>query len=173
MRNKTWNLRGQTSLLTLAGFLIMAVTGLVLYVVPQGRIAYWTNWTFLNLTKSNWGDVHILSSILFIIAGAFHIYFNWKPLMNYLRDRTRGGMKLKKEIAVSVVAMVLVTVSNLSLSDIGKKVGVDGAQLLKRLAAKEIKGTADESLKKLATRNGIAPLELLKAALVPSYRPAK
>lgn len=62
---------------------------------------------------------------------------------------------------------------NLSLSDIGKKVGGDGAQLLKRLAAKEIKGTADESLKKLATRNGIAPLELLKAALVPSYRPAK
>jgi hypothetical protein len=62
---------------------------------------------------------------------------------------------------------------NRSLSDIGKKVGIDGRQLLKRLAAKGITGSGDESLKTLANRHGLAPLELLKAALVPAYRPAK
>jgi hypothetical protein len=297
-KNKSWNLRGLTSLLTLAGFLIMSVTGLVLYVVPQGRIAYWTDWTFLRLTKSNWGDIHILSSILFVIAGAFHVYFNWKPLMSYLRDRIRGGVKLKKEIAISAAAMVLVTVSgiyklpplsylvelneaikaawivskeyeppfghaellslrvfckktgirfeaaqaelkrrglkgvgpdrtveqiaranrispmdlyrmvqqlevqqpeqgasgpplrgytiqsveetfagtglgNKALSDIGKKVGIDPDELIKRLRAKGIEGTVEESLKTLAKRNGLAPLELLKAALVEGHLPRK
>ncbi len=297
-KEKKWNMRGLTSLLTLAGFLIMSITGLVLYVVPQGRIAYWTNWTFLGWTKTNWGDIHILSSILFIIAGAFHTYFNWKPLMNYLRDRRRGGIKLKKEIAISVAAMVLVTISaiyklpplslliqlnesikeswvvdknseppfghaellslkvfckktnlrldaaqaelkrrglkevrpdlsmehiaranhispleiysmirkfetkqpemktsktppqayttqeveetfagtglgNLSMADIGKKVGIDGAKLLTRLQTKGLKGSAEESLKTMARRNGLAPLELLKAALVKGHTPQK
>jgi len=299
-RKKSWNLRGLTSLLTLAGFLIMSVTGLVLYVVPQGRIAYWTNWTFLGLTKSNWGDIHILSSILFVVVGILHIYFNWKPLMGYLRDRIRGGVKLKKEIAVSVAVMVLITASgiyrlpplsylialnetikeawiaskeheppfghaellslrvfckktglgfeaardelrrrglrgvaadrtleqiardngvspleiyrmikdhkkleappkdreptsppraftpqsveerfagtglgNLSLVDIGEKVGLDGGMLLRRLQTKGIKGSGEESLKTLASRSGLAPLEVLKAALVEGYSPPR
>ena len=38
-QDKGWNKRGLTSLLTLGGFLVMSVTGLLLYIVPQGRIA--------------------------------------------------------------------------------------------------------------------------------------
>lgn len=113
MAKKSWHTRGLTSLLTLAGFLVMSITGLILYICPQGRIAYWTDWHLLGLTKTNWGDIHILSSLLFIIAGAFHIYFNWKPLMNYLQDKIRGGLKLKKEIALSTAATILVTLAGI------------------------------------------------------------
>ena len=109
MAEKTWHTRALTSLFTLAGFLIMSLTGLVLYLVPQGRIAYWTEWSLLGLTKDQWGDVHILSSIFFIAAGAFHVYFNWKPILNYLSSRAAGALKYKKElILASALSLVLI-----------------------------------------------------------------
>lgn len=82
-----WHGRGLTSLLTLAGFIIMGVTGLVLYFVPQGRIAYWTHWTFLGLDKTQWGDIHILSSVLFVAVGIVHTVNNWRRLWGYPRTR--------------------------------------------------------------------------------------
>jgi hypothetical protein len=105
--------RGLTSFFTLFGFLIMSVTGLVLYVVPEGRVAYWTVWEFAGLTKTDWGNIHILSSILFIVAGGFHTYFNWKPLMNYFKDRARKGVKLRRELAIASVLSVWVIVSSI------------------------------------------------------------
>lgn len=89
----------------------MSITGLVLYVVPAGRIAYWTDWGLLSMTKTQWGNIHILSSILFIVAGAFHIYFNWKPLINYFKSRATKTVKLKRELAISGLISILITVS--------------------------------------------------------------
>ncbi|MCK5800838.1 MAG: DUF4405 domain-containing protein [Deltaproteobacteria bacterium] len=110
---KTWNTRGLTSLLTLVGFLLMAVTGLVLYVVPQGRIAYWVDWHIFGLSKQQWGDIHILSSLLFVVVGIIHVYLNWRPLWGYLKDKSRGGVRLKKELAISLIALVALTVSGI------------------------------------------------------------
>jgi len=106
--------RGLTSFFTLFGFLIMSVTGLVLYIGPAGRVAYWTTWEFLGLTKTDWDNIHILSSILFIVAGGFHTYLNWKPLMNYFKDKARKSIKLRRELAISSVLSVVVTVSAIS-----------------------------------------------------------
>jgi hypothetical protein len=108
-----WNKRGLTSLMTVTGFIIMGFSGVIAYIVPQGRIAYWTDWHFLGLTKSNWGDLHILSSLLFLIAGGFHIYFNWKPLKNYFISRARGGLNIRKEIIVCLVVTIWVVTSSI------------------------------------------------------------
>lgn len=111
-----WNWRGLTSLMTVFGFAIMSFSGVIAYIVPQGRIAYWTDWHLLGLTKTNWGDLHILISLLFLIAGGFHIYFNWKPLKNYFISKARGGLNLIKEIVVClVVALWVITSSILRL----------------------------------------------------------
>jgi hypothetical protein len=83
MKSHAWNGRGLTSLMTAAGFLIMTVSGIVAFIVPHGRIAYWTDWRFFGLTKNNWGDIHVIGCALFLIAGGFHIYFNWRPLTSY------------------------------------------------------------------------------------------
>ncbi len=40
-------------------FVVLTVTGLVLYIVPQGRVAYWIHRSMLGLGKESWGDVHI------------------------------------------------------------------------------------------------------------------
>ncbi len=105
--------RGMTSFFTLFGFLVMSITGLILYIVPEGRIAYWTFWDLIGLSKTDWGSIHILSSILFIVAGAFHIYFNWKPLMHYLMNKVTKGVRLKRELVISTVVSVFVVISAL------------------------------------------------------------
>jgi hypothetical protein len=109
MTAKRWNNRALTSLLTLWGFLIMSVTGIVLFVVPQGRIAYWTEWTFLALTKEQWGDIHVLGMFLFLGAGIAHLYFNWRPLMSYLKNRARTRFALRAELgAASALSLLLI-----------------------------------------------------------------
>lgn len=105
--------RGLTSFFTLFGFLIMSVTGLVLYVVPAGRVAYWINWQMGGMTKTDWGNIHILSSILFVVAGAIHTWLNWKPLMNYFKDRVSKGIRLRRELAISSVVSVWIVISAL------------------------------------------------------------
>jgi hypothetical protein len=106
------NKRGLTSFFTLFGFLIMSITGLVLYIGPAGRVAYWTIWKFAGLSKDDWGNIHILSSILFIVAGAVHIYFNWKPLMHYFQDKARKAVRLRKELAISLALSAWLIVSS-------------------------------------------------------------
>lgn len=104
---KRWNWRGMTSLFSLLGFLIMSVTGIVLFIVPQGRIAYWTEWKLWGMTKEQWGDIHILSMFLFLASIGFHIYFNWKPLVGYFKKRATRGIHLKKELAVTMAVSLL------------------------------------------------------------------
>jgi hypothetical protein len=37
-------LRKITSLTALLSFVLMLVTSIILYIVPQGRVAYWADW---------------------------------------------------------------------------------------------------------------------------------
>ena len=91
--------------------MILAITGLVLYIVPAGRIAYWVEWSLLGLGKEQWGQIHVLSCLLFLIAGGFHIYFNWKPLLRYFVDKARGGINLKRELTIASLATLLIVVA--------------------------------------------------------------
>jgi hypothetical protein len=113
MADRKINKRGLTSFFTLFGFIIMSITGLVLYVVPEGRVAFWIIWKLLGLTKTEWGNIHILSSLLFIVAGAFHTYFNWKPLMNYFKDKVNKGLNLRRELVISSLLSVVIVVGSI------------------------------------------------------------
>lgn len=94
-------------------FLVMGITGLILYVVPHGRIAYWVDWRLLGLSKTDWGNIHIVSSILFVISGAFHIYFNWRAFLGHLRKKLAKSMRLRKELWITSAAALFVTASAL------------------------------------------------------------
>jgi hypothetical protein len=95
----------------MAGFLIMSLSGVVAFVNPQGRIAYWTDWSILGLTKEQWGDIHILSSLLFVVAGVIHIYYNWRPLMTYLGQKVASGRKHQREIAITILISLIIVAS--------------------------------------------------------------
>ena len=57
----------------------MSVTGRAAYIVPQGRIACWTDWHFLGPVRPQRENIHIIGALLSIFAGSFHIWFNSKP----------------------------------------------------------------------------------------------
>jgi hypothetical protein len=82
-------LRKIASLTALLSFLLLAVTGVVLFIMPQGRVAYWAGWRLWGLDKSQWGDLHNNLAVLALVSIGLHIYFNWGRLISYLRDRLR------------------------------------------------------------------------------------
>lgn len=108
-----FNWRGFTSVTTALFFLGLACTGTVLFFMPPGRIANWTGWTCAGLTKHQWGGLHIWFGILFVVASLGHLFFNWKPLVNYLKDRTRQHFALRWEWALSLGLFCLITVGTL------------------------------------------------------------
>ncbi|OPZ16410.1 MAG: hypothetical protein BWZ10_01449 [candidate division BRC1 bacterium ADurb.BinA364] len=79
--------RAITSVFVTVAFIVLVVTGLVLFVTPPGRVANWTNWKLFGLTKSQWGALHIVFGAGFLIASIFHVYFNWKQLLAYFKSR--------------------------------------------------------------------------------------
>ena len=83
------NLRKLTSLTALLSFTVLTVSGLVLFLTPQGRVAYWSEWRLMGLTKEAWGALHILLSLLFLVMGIIHIVLNWKAILHYMKDASR------------------------------------------------------------------------------------
>jgi hypothetical protein len=83
------SMRKITSMTLLLSMLVLLLNSIVLYVVPQGRVAYWADWTFLGLTKTDWAEQHITVGFLFLVAGLLHLYYNWNPILAYMRNRAR------------------------------------------------------------------------------------
>jgi hypothetical protein len=67
----------------------MLLTSVILFITPQGRVAYWADWRLWGLTKTDWGNIHINLGLLFLIALSVHIYYNWKPLISYLKNKAK------------------------------------------------------------------------------------
>lgn len=103
------NLRRITSLTALLSFTVLVTSGTVLFLTPQGRVAYWSEWHLWGLTKEAWGSMHILLSLLFLAAGIVHIVLNWRPIALYLRDRKERMRVLTPEFVVSAILTVLFT----------------------------------------------------------------
>jgi len=78
-----------TSLTLFITFVMLVFTSVILYIVPQGRVAYWADWHLLGLSKTQWGNLHINLGVLMLIAGLLHIYYNWKPITAYLKNKAK------------------------------------------------------------------------------------
>lgn len=109
LKNKQ-STRSLTAFLVTWAFLILTVSGIVLYIVPQGRIAYWVHWSLLGLGKTQWGNLHMVFGGLFIATGILHLYFNWKPFKKYLADRVSGHLQIKRELLLSLLISLLILV---------------------------------------------------------------
>lgn len=107
------HLRGFISLLTALSFLIMTVSGVILFITPQGRIAYWLDWSFWGISKTQWGDMHITTSLLFALAGLWHTWLNWRALVSYFQDKVSKALALKAELAVAAVITVFCTIGGI------------------------------------------------------------
>ncbi|MFH1981011.1 MAG: DUF4405 domain-containing protein [Pseudomonadota bacterium] len=100
------NIRRTTSLTALLSFLLMLLTSVILYIVPQGRVAYWADWRLWGLGKTQWTDIHINLGVIFLIAIVVHIYLNWKPITAYLKNRMRRLTVLTPDFNVAFLLVV-------------------------------------------------------------------
>jgi hypothetical protein len=96
------SLRRFTSLCITFAFLVMTYTGIMLFIVPQGKIAYWTNWELFGLSKEQYGSLHVTFMVLFLVGMILHIWLNWKPLMCYLKNRNKEFSLLTKEFVLAI-----------------------------------------------------------------------
>jgi len=100
---RRFNGRAFISVMTGVSFVAMSVTGVVLFVTPPGRIAHWTGWRMLALTKDQWGGLHIWFSLIFMIAAGLHLYLNWRSFLSYFRDRIRKAFALRTEWVIALL----------------------------------------------------------------------
>jgi len=81
--------RKGVSLTLCISFIILPVSSIVPYIVPEGRVACWSSWTCLTLSKQQWGDIHITGGFLFLAACIAHILINLRALVSYQKIRSR------------------------------------------------------------------------------------
>jgi len=102
------NMRKITSLTALVSFLLLMLTSIILYIVPAGRVAYWASWKLWSLSKEQWGAVHINLGFLFFISILLHVYYNWTPIVAYLKNRARQVRVFTPDFNVALVVTLVV-----------------------------------------------------------------
>ena len=100
-------IRRVVSLTMLLCFAVMIYTGVMLFLMPHGRVAYWTQWTLLGLDKDQYGEIHTTFMALFIVTGVWHVVLNWKNIKTYLKNRTRELKVFTPEFNVSLLLVVV------------------------------------------------------------------
>ena len=108
-------MRKVTSLTALTSFVLLVATSVVLYVVPQGRVAYWADWRLGGMTKTAWGNVHINMGVLFLVSVFLHIYYNWAAITGYLKNRARKMRVFTPEFNAALAATAVVTAGTVFL----------------------------------------------------------
>lgn len=101
------NTRRITSLTAFLSFFIVLVTSVILYIAPQGRVAYWADWRLWGLSKEQWGHIHINVGLLFLLSLSLHIYYNWKPIILYLKNKSKQLKVFTKDFNVALLLTFL------------------------------------------------------------------
>lgn len=89
-------------------FLVMTWTGIMLFIVPKGRVADWIKWEFMGLSKENYTALHVTFMVIFVLGAIVHIILNWKLLVNYLKNRERDSKTGPKIFIVTLIITLFV-----------------------------------------------------------------
>jgi hypothetical protein len=100
-----------TAVLALS-FFSAAVSGIVLFLRPEGSLARWTGWSVFGLDKRQWEAVHILVVLILLLVSVAHAWLNWRPLVASVsglataRPGKRWRPSIAAEFGVAVGAML-------------------------------------------------------------------
>jgi hypothetical protein len=96
-------------------FIIIFISSGVLYFIPDRGVTGWTAWSFLGLDKQQWDNLHINLGIFFLVMIVWHIYFNWKPIKNYLK--VKKELKIfTKEFNIALIWTTIFTVGTITMT---------------------------------------------------------
>jgi hypothetical protein len=101
--------RSYVSFSLVLSFLMITISGIVLYLAPPGRIARWTEWMMLGFRRAQWEDLHTLFSYMFIFFGFFHLLmFNWKLFFSYIRSKITRRLNRTREMIFSLLTFGII-----------------------------------------------------------------
>ena len=92
----------------LLSFILCILTSIILYIVPQGRVAYWADWHLWGMTKGQWGDLHINLGFLFVFAGLLHVFYNWSVITAYMKNKARQVKVFTPSFTIALVLCLVV-----------------------------------------------------------------
>ncbi len=96
-------------------FITIFLSSAVLYFIPNRQVTAWTDWHFLGLDKQQWDNLHINLGILFLVMIIWHIYYNWKPIMHYLKVKKELKI-LTKEFNIAMISTLLFIVGTITMT---------------------------------------------------------
>ncbi len=92
-RKEKFNSRAFVSVITAFAFILVVLTGLMLFLTPPGRVANWTGWRLFGLTKDQLTSLHLCFTLSFLVGACFHIYFNWGTLVSYFKRNRKFALR--------------------------------------------------------------------------------
>ena len=97
------SLKKITSLTMLLSIIVMTYTGIMLFIAPPGRIANWANWKLLGLGKESYAQIHTTFMVLFVIMTLLHVYYNWKPMTSYMKNKAKEMIVFTKDMMMAII----------------------------------------------------------------------
>jgi hypothetical protein len=84
-------------------FIMILVSGVILYIFPGGRGGGFI-WEMGGLTKPAWQHQHIIFGFAFSLLSLGHLFFiNWKAFLSYLKTKTAQGMNRRTEMLAIII----------------------------------------------------------------------
>jgi len=94
----------------------MAFSGIIMYITPVGRVAYWSDWRMFGMNKTMYNETHITMSMLFLASMVLHIWLNWKPIVSYMKSNSGKVIVFTKETMIGLVLAVVFIVGTLNMT---------------------------------------------------------
>lgn len=91
----------------------LIITSGILFIGPPTHVGHFSNWHMLGLDKCQWNSLHIMTGLLFIFAMLLHIYYNWKSILIYLKNKQKEFVLLTKPFIISSLITIYVCVGTL------------------------------------------------------------
>ncbi len=181
-------MRKFVSLSLLFSLILLAVSGVVLFFAPHGRVAHWVGWKFLFLSKEDWENLHIVFGFLFLTFAGFHLFNNLKAVKRYLQTRE---VWLSLGFSFAVLLLTLFKLPPISqflefreklvegierrypkppiphaelmpLRVLCKKMGIPLREALRKLKSRGVEASPDQKLLEIAEKNGLTPEEVYR-----------
>jgi hypothetical protein len=70
-------------------------------------VADWAIWRVMGLTKGHWSDQHVIVGILFLLAVFLHIYYNWKAIVFYLKNKAKQIKIFTRELNIALIVTIV------------------------------------------------------------------
>jgi hypothetical protein len=101
-------------------FVVAGLSGIVLFIRPEGSLARWVGWSALGADKKQWESLHIASVVLVLVASCVHLSFNWRPFLAAIAAQAHQSpvwrTKPRLELAAALALVGLVTWGSLANS---------------------------------------------------------